>query len=200
MKRVCVFCGSSSGANPAFAEAASRLGALLAARGMGLVYGGGEVGLMGEVARACLGAGGEGHGVIPHRLAELELAFEGITRLHVVETMHERKALMAELADGFVALPGGLGTLDELFDAATSAQLGLHEKPCGLLNVAGYFDALLAFLDRAVADGFVLAEHRASLLADESPERLLARMEGERPPLPDKIAWAKRLAGEPPRR
>ena len=157
--RVCVFCGSSPGERAVYSAAARELGAVLAARGIGLVYGGGHVGLMGEVAQAALEAGGEVIGVIPEALVEREVAMPEISRLHVVGTMHERKAMMGDLSDAFAALPGGLGTLEELFEVWTWAQLGLHAKPLGLLNVEGFYDPLLAHLDRALVDGFVRSEY-----------------------------------------
>ncbi|BDG06029.1 LOG family protein [Anaeromyxobacter oryzae] len=160
MKRVCVFCGASPGRNPVHLDAARRAGQALAGRGLGLVYGGGSVGLMGAVADGALEAGGEVIGVIPRALQLRELAHDRLTSLHVVGSMHERKARMAELADAFVALPGGLGTLEELAEILTWAQLGLHAKPCGLLDVEGYYAPLIAFLDHAVAEGFVRSEHR----------------------------------------
>jgi uncharacterized protein (TIGR00730 family) len=173
---VCVFCGSSPGARPAYRAAAHALGAALARRGIGLVYGGGRVGLMGTVADAVLAHGGRAVGVIPAALVAREAAHEGLTALHVVESMHERKALMARLSQAFVALPGGLGTLEELCEVLTWSQLGLHAKPCAVLDVEGYFDPLLALLDRAVAEGFVRPEHRALLIEERDPERLLDRL------------------------
>jgi uncharacterized protein (TIGR00730 family) len=186
MKRVCVFCGSSPGARPAYAEAARATGRLLAERGIGLVYGGGDVGLMGQVADAVLGAGGEAIGVIPRALVEREVGHGGLTTLHVVETMHERKAMMADLADGFVALPGGFGTLDELCEILTWSQLGFHAKPCGILNVEGYFDALLALFDHATAEAFVRPQHRTLVLEATDPAALLASMAAFRPPAGEK--------------
>jgi hypothetical protein len=182
IRRVCVYCGANVGARPAYAEAARRLGRVLGEQGLGLVYGGGNVGLMGVVADAALAAGAEVLGVIPQALVARELGHQGITELRVVETMHERKAVMAELADAFVALPGGLGTLDELFEAMTWAQLGLHQKPIGLLEVDGFFAPLVAYLDRAATEGFVRAEHRAALLVASEPELLLKRFATYRPP------------------
>jgi uncharacterized protein (TIGR00730 family) len=173
MRRLCVFCGSSAGGAAVYAEAGRRLGQALAARGLGLVYGGGHIGLMGVIADAVLAAGGEVIGVIPQSLRDRELAHAGLTELHVVATMHQRKALMADLADGFMALPGGFGTADELFEILTWAQLGEHTKPIGLVNVAGYFDALLAWLDHSVRERFLRPEHRQLLLADRDPETLL---------------------------
>ncbi len=171
--RLCVFCGSRAGGRPVFAEQARAFGRTLAARGVGLVYGGGHVGLMGILADAVLEGGGEVRGVIPQALVDKELAHPRLTQLHVVETMHQRKALMADLADGFAALPGAFGTGDELFEILTWAQLGLHGKPIGLLNVAGFFDPLLAWLDRTVAEAFLKPQHRELLLVAEEAERLL---------------------------
>src|SRR5512140_2299313 len=164
MKRICVFCGSSVGRNPRYVEAARRVGVALARRGIGLVYGGASVGLMGAVADAALEAGGEVVGVIPKALQLRELAHARLTTLHVVASMHERKAKMAELADGFVALPGGMGTLEEFAEILTWAQLGLHAKPSGLLDVGGYYAPLIQFFDRAVVEGFVRPEHRRMVL------------------------------------
>ena len=180
LKRICVFCGSSLGARPAYRQAAQRLGELLAERGIGVVFGGGCVGLMGVVADAALSKGGEVIGVMPESLVRREIGHQGVTKLHVVETMHQRKALMAERAAAFAALPGGVGTADEFFEIVTWRQLRLHSKPIGLLNVAGFFDPLLAWLDRTVADGFVRAEHRGLLRVAEEPEMLLERLLGER--------------------
>ncbi|MGL4551767.1 MAG: TIGR00730 family Rossman fold protein [Gemmataceae bacterium] len=160
---VCVFCGSSPGHDPAYAEAARRLGGAIAGRGLTLVYGAGDVGLMGVVADAALAAGGRVVGYIPRSLVDREVAHRGLTELHVVETMHQRKALMADRSDAFVALPGGFGTLDELFEILTWAQLGIHAKPVGLADVGGFFGPLLGWLDRAVADGFLRARHRGLL-------------------------------------
>ncbi len=168
-----MFSGSSPGARPEYAEAAHRLGEEIVGRGMGLVYGGASVGLMGAVADAALAAGGEVIGVIPRSLVDREVAHLDLKDLRVTGSMHERKALMAELADGFVALPGGLGTLEELAEVLTWSQLGLHRKPCGLLDVAGFWAPLLAFLDHAVDEGFVRAEHRTQVLVDDDPGGLL---------------------------
>jgi uncharacterized protein (TIGR00730 family) len=173
---VCVFCGSAMGADPRFAACAAGLGALLASRGITLVYGGATVGLMGVVADAVLAGGGRVIGVIPRALAEKEIAHRGLTELSVVSTMHERKALMASKADAFVAMPGGLGTLDELFEITTWAQLGLHDKPVGVLDPSGYYDGLFAFLARAEADGLVRPTHRALLAREPDPARLLDRL------------------------
>jgi len=182
MKRICVFCGSSPGHDPRYLEAARDMGRVLAGRGLGLVYGGGSVGLMGAVADAALAAGGEVIGVIPQVLQIRELAHRGLTTLHVVGSMHERKALMAELSDGFVALPGGMGTLEELSEVLTWAQLGLHARPIGLLDVAGYYRPLAEFFDRAVGAGFLRPAHRALLLVGDQPGALLDRFEGWRGP------------------
>ena len=176
LRRLCVYCGSQEGAQPIYAGAAHALGTRLAAEGIGLVYGGGRIGLMGVVADAVLGAGGEAIGVIPYALASKEVAHAGLTELHLVDSMHERKALMAELADAFVAMPGGLGTLEELAEALTWSQLGIHRKPCGLFNVAGYYDGLIAYFDHAEAEGFVRTEHRALLLVETEPTALLAQL------------------------
>jgi len=185
LRRVCVFCGSSPGTRPEYAAAAREMGTQLAARGIGLVYGGGRVGLMGAVADAAMAAGGEVIGVIPHGLMVREVGHSAITELRVVRSMHERKAVMADLSDAFVALPGGFGTLEEYFEVLTWAQLGIHPKPCGLLDVEGYYGPLLAMLDHAVAEGFVRREHRASVLRAATPERMLERLAGfEPPPVP----------------
>ncbi len=176
MRRLCVYCGSSPGRRPLFLAAAREMGRELAGQGIGLVYGGGSVGLMGELADTVLAAGGEVVGVIPQFLVDAEVAHTGLTELVVVESMHARKAKMASLADGFAALPGGLGTVEELVEMLTWSQLGLHGKPCGLLAVDGYFDGLLAFLDRAVEEGFVKPVHRGLLLTADAPRELLRRM------------------------
>jgi uncharacterized protein (TIGR00730 family) len=187
MQRICVFCGSARGSRPAYAESARHLGRALVDRGVSLVYGGGHVGLMGVIADAVLEAGGEVIGVIPHALAAREIAHQGLTRLHVVDSMHERKALMADLADAFIAMPGGFGTYEEFFEAVTWTQLGVHRKPCGLLNVTGFYDPIVQFLDRAVSEGFVKPEHRAAILVGRDAGELidaLATVE-----LPDVARW-----------
>jgi uncharacterized protein (TIGR00730 family) len=176
VKRIGVFCGSSSGDLPVFTETARHLGALLARRGLGLVFGGGNIGLMGELANAALAAQGEVVGVIPRALVALELAHRGVTNLCVVDSMHERKARMVDASDAFIALPGGYGTLDELCEVLTWTQLGIHAKPCGLLNLAGFYDSFLAQLDHAVARRFLRPEHRSLLIADDDAERLLDRL------------------------
>jgi uncharacterized protein (TIGR00730 family) len=187
MKRICVFCGSSPGARPAYRTAAANLGAALAARGIGLVYGGANVGLMSELAHSVLDAGGEVIGVIPRSLVQRELALTGLADLRITDSMQERKAVMADLADGFIAMPGGLGTLDELFEVLTWTQLGIHQKPSGLLNVEGYFDTLLAFLDHSVAERFVKDTHRSMLIVEPEPHRLLDRLGAFVPPQDDKL-------------
>ncbi len=176
IKRICVYCGSSAGRRPAYREAAERFGEVLGAAGIGLVYGGGGNGMMGALARSVQAAGGEATGVIPRHLVERERADETAPGLRVVGTMHERKALMAELADAFVALPGGLGTVEELFEVVTWSQLGMHSKPCGALNVCGYFDWLEAFFERGITEGFVAEPDRELLILERDPERLLARL------------------------
>ncbi len=182
MKHVCVYCGSSPGRRPDYGAAARALGSEIARRGLGMVYGGASVGVMGVVANAVLEHGGEVIGVIPESLATKELAHPGLSELVVVASMHERKARMAELSDGFVALPGGWGTLEELFEVLTWAQLGIHEKPCGLLNVAGYFDHLFRFLENAIEEHFVRDAYRGMLLMDDDPATLLDRFADYRAP------------------
>ncbi|HEY1566541.1 MAG TPA: TIGR00730 family Rossman fold protein [Solirubrobacteraceae bacterium] len=190
ISRVLVFCGSSPGARPEYAQEADALGRLLAERGLGLVYGGARVGLMGAVADGALTAGGEVVGVIPRQLVEHEIAHTGLSELHEVTTMHERKALMAELSDAVVALPGGTGTLDELFELFTWSQLGLHRMPIGLLDVAGYWQPLLALLDHLVAERFLRAEHRQTLLVDRDAGALLDALASYRHAAPYK--WLDR--------
>jgi len=179
--RVCVFCGSSAGARPAYLAQAESVGRLLASEGIGLVYGGGRVGLMGAVANAALGANGAVIGVIPEALVAAEVAHGGLADLRVVHSMHERKKVMADLADAFVALPGGFGTFDELFEIVTWAQLGFHAKPIGLLNVDGYFNPLLELVHHAVAEGFISTHHARLLYVEEDPVALLARLRAHRP-------------------
>jgi uncharacterized protein (TIGR00730 family) len=176
VRRLCVFCGSSPGARPAYGEAAEELGRLLVERGIGLVYGGGAVGLMGRLADAVLAEGGEITGVLPESLVAKEIGHPALEDLRVVGSMHERKALMADLADGFVALPGGLGTLEELFEVYTWAQLGLHRKPCALLDVEGYYEAIATFLAHAVEERFLREDHRAMLIVERNPRALLDRL------------------------
>ena len=172
MKRVCVFCGSATGNQPVYREAAEAMGSLLAKRGIGLVYGGGHVGLMGVIADAVLAGGGEAIGVIPQALADREIAHAGLTKLHVVDSMHTRKAMMAERADAFIALPGGLGTMEELFEVLTWRLLGIHRKPAGLLDVAGYYAPLTTFLEHSITEGFLRTEQLALHVASE-PDALL---------------------------
>mgnify|MGYP001426154159 CR=1 FL=1 len=173
--RICVFTGSRSGLRPEYAEAARRLGRELVARGYGLVYGGGNVGLMTVIADTVLELKGHVTGVIPNSLVSKEVAHLGLTALRVVDSMHERKALMAELSDGFIAMPGGIGTMEEFFEVLSWAQLGLHDKPCALLNIAGYYDPLIQFLDHAVSEDFIKPKHRALLVVASEPSRLLDR-------------------------
>jgi hypothetical protein len=182
VKKICVFCGSSPGRNPAYARAARQLGAAVAERGMGLVYGGGSIGLMGTVADAALAGGAEVLGVIPKALARREIAHHGLSRLEVVPSMHVRKARMAELSDAFVAMPGGIGTLEELFEVLTWGYLGIHAKPVGLLDTAGYWRPLIRLLDHAVEEGFLRPAHRKLVVVDRSPARLLARLARHRVP------------------
>jgi uncharacterized protein (TIGR00730 family) len=177
MRRICVFCGSSPGSRPEYGAAAEEMGAELARRNIGLVYGGGNVGLMGIIADAALKAGGEAQGVIPEHLMAREVGHRVLTKLHVVRSMHERKALMADLSDAFVALPGGFGTLEEFCEVVTWTQLGLHAKPCGVLNVLGYYSPLLAMFDHAVEERFLKPENRALVIARESPADLLQALE-----------------------
>jgi len=182
MKRICVYCGSNPGRLPDYRESARQLGHELAARGLGLVYGGASVGVMGAVADAVLERGGNAIGVIPRSLATREVAHSRLDELIVVDSMHARKAQMAELSDGFIALPGGWGTIEEIFEMLTWAQLGFHEKPCGLLNVASYYDHLFAFLEEAVRQQFVKEEYRPMIMMDEAPDRLLDRFSAYRAP------------------
>jgi uncharacterized protein (TIGR00730 family) len=190
--RLCVFCGSSSGQDPVYLETARALGETMAAQGIELVYGGASVGLMGAVADAALAKGGHVIGVMPQALVDKEIAHAGLSDLRVVGSMHERKALMAELADGFIALPGGLGTFEELFEVWTWAQLGYHRKPCALLNAGGFYDKLTDFLDDVVARGFVKPIHRAMLIVENEPAGLIEAVRAYEPPKVDK--WIK--AGE----
>ena len=190
MKRICVFCGSAIGNQPVYREVAVAMGSLLARRGIGLVYGGGHVGLMGVVADACLAAGGEVIGVIPQALADREIAHARLTELHVVDSMHTRKAMMADLSDAFIAMPGGVGTFEEFFEAVTWTQLGLHKKPCGLLNAGAFYTPLAAFIDQAVSEGFIKPVHRAFIVVDDNPERLLDTLGMVK--LPDVPKWIRK--------
>jgi len=180
--RICVFCGSSSGEDPAFLDAARETGKVLVEQEIELVYGGARVGLMGAVADAVLVAGGRATGVMPRALVEREIAYQGLTTLHIVDTMHERKTLMCDLSDGFIALPGGAGTLEEIFEQWTWAQLGIHQKPCGFLNVKGYFDPLRDMIGRTVSQGFMAPEYQSMLAFATDPRRLLAAFQAYRPP------------------
>ncbi len=182
MKTICVFCGSSDKIHPHYLAAASQMGAAIAARGMRLVYGAGSTGLMGAVADGALQAGGEVIGVIPEYFNTPRLAHNGLTRLEVVDTLHQRKARMVELADAFIALPGGYGTLEELFEVLTWAQIGLHSKPVGLLNTRGYYDRLLSLVEHARDEGFIYAEHRALFTCSAAPDELLTALENHRSP------------------
>jgi uncharacterized protein (TIGR00730 family) len=190
VKRVCVFCGSSPGARPEYIRAARELGDELCRRGIGLVYGGARVGLMGEIAAVVLRGGGQVTGIIPRELVDKEVAFTELTDLRIVGSMHERKAAMADLADGFITLPGGLGTLEEIFEVLTWGQLGMHSKPCGFFNVERYYDHLLTFMDHVVAERFIEPEHRDMILIDESARGLLDRFDTYVPPTVDKAHWA----------
>lgn len=176
MKKVCVFCGSASGSNPVYAAAAKEFGEQLVRHGLGLVFGGGHVGLMGVIADAVLARGGEVIGVIPRALVDKELAHPRVERMHIVDSMHQRKAVMADFADAFVALPGGFGTGDEFFEIITWRQLRIHAKPVGLLNTNGFFDPLLAWLDHVVREGFIKQPHRELLVVADSPQELLRRV------------------------
>jgi uncharacterized protein (TIGR00730 family) len=182
MRRVCIYAGSNPGTDPAFAAGARDLATTLAERGIGVVYGGGKVGLMGVIADTALAAGGEVIGVMPQALIDREIGHPGLTELKVVASMHERKAQMADLADAFVAVPGGIGTLEELIEVYTWSQLGIHDKACGVLNVNGYYDGLVAFLDDAVDAGFLRPQHRAVLAVAETAEELLDRLAAFTPP------------------
>jgi len=190
MKRVCVFCGSSVGNRSTYRDAAVAMGTVLAAKGIGLVYGGGNVGLMGVVADAVLAGGGDVIGVIPQSLADREVAHLGVTDLRVVDSMHTRKAMMADLADAFIAMPGGVGTFEEFFEAVTWTQLGVHRKPCGLLNAGGFYTPLEAFIDQAVTEGFIKPVHRSIVVCDDDPARLLDKLANVK--LPDVPKWIRR--------
>ena len=192
MKAVCVFCGSNTGVLPEYRLAAEMLAREIVAQDLTLVYGGGKVGLMGVIGDTAMAAGGRVIGVTPRRLVEKEVAHAGLTELHVVESMHERKAMMAELSDAFIALPGGVGTFEEFFEVLTWSQLGFHAKPCGLLNVAGYYDQLLRFLDHSVEQGFIRREHRGIVLTDTEPARLLDQLDTFRMPAVTK--WIDRAS------
>ncbi|MFT7667884.1 MAG: hypothetical protein ACI8X5_000569 [Planctomycetota bacterium] len=190
LRRICLFCGSSAGVDPAYVQAAEQFGRTLAEQGIGLVYGGGSVGLMGAAADAALAAGGEVIGVIPTAIRDLEVDHKGLTEMHVVDSMHIRKQLMHDFSDAFITLPGGHGTFDELFETITWLQLGYHEKPVGLLNVAGYYDALLAMLDGSLKQGFLTPFVRELLLAETDLDALLSRMQAWK--APDLKQWLAR--------
>lgn len=190
IKSVCVFCGSSHGFAPEYGLAAQEMGKAIAQRGWTLVYGGGNVGLMGVVADAALDAGGRVVGVIPQALLARELGHRGVTELRVVDTMHERKAMMADLSDAFVALPGGIGTFEEFFEVLTWAQLGIHKKPCGLINTRGYYDSVITLLENSVKEGFLKEAHRSMVLQADKPDDLLWQMESYQPPQTAK--WIQR--------
>ena len=181
MKRIAIYCGSATPADTVYIDAARRAGAELARRGIGVVYGGGRLGLMGAVADAALDAGGEVIGIIPQALVDAEVAHRGCTELHIVSGMHERKALFTDLSDGFITLPGGVGTMDELWEAVSWSQLGYHEKPVGLLNVGGFYDTLIAFNEHMKSVGFIREQHRGILLSDDTLDGLLAQMTAYRP-------------------
>lgn len=193
-RRLCVYCGSNSGTSPAFTDAAVELGKALASRGIGLVYGGGHVGLMGVIADAVLAGGGEVIGVIPQSLQDKELGHAGLTELHVVSSMHERKQRMADLSDGFIAMPGGIGTLEELFETFTWLQLGFHDKPVALLNVSGFYNGIVAFVSQLTRDGFLKPAHEACLLVDDRVEPLLEKMQHFQPPELGK--WMERMKAD----
>ncbi len=186
MKRICVYCGSNPGKSAEFPESARTLAGELVQRDIGLVYGGASIGIMGEIADTVLARGGEVIGVIPQALVDKEVSHAGLTELRIVNSMHERKEIMADLAQGFIALPGGLGTIEEIFEVLTWAQLGFHQKPCALLNVKGYYNQLTQFLDHAVAQGFVTETHRKMLLVEEDPQSLLEVMASYNAPAVDK--------------
>jgi len=190
VENICVFCGSNAGIDGVYAEAARDLARAIAGRGMRIVYGGGNIGLMGVLAEASLAAGVRVTGVIPHALLEREVGHRGLVDLRVVNSMHERKALMAELADAFIALPGGLGTFEEMFEMLTWVQLGIHRKPCGILNVEGFYDSLITFLDHAVITGFLKPEHRGILAVERESRALLDRLAAQR--LPEVRRWIER--------
>jgi uncharacterized protein (TIGR00730 family) len=197
MKSICVFCGSSPGVRPEYTTAARKLGKVLSDRNLTLVYGGGNVGMMGQIAHAVVENGGRVTGVMPKAIADMEVAYTDLADLRIVDSMHARKALMAELSDGFIALPGGLGTLEEIVEALTWAQLGFHTKPCGFLNPCGYYDSLLSFINQMADQQFIQPAHRELILVEEDPEALLDSFETYVAPQVDKAAWALRLNNTP---
>ncbi|PIE61809.1 MAG: TIGR00730 family Rossman fold protein [Desulfobacterales bacterium] len=186
MKRICIYCGSSQGSHPGYKAAARELGRIMLEKNIGLVYGGAQVGIMGEIADAILGGGGEAIGIIPKSLADRRIYHTGLTELIIVNSMHERKAMMAERSDGFIALPGGLGTLEEIFEVVTWAQLGFHDKPCALLNALGYYDHLSTFLDHALDQGFINQASRNIFITEANPIRLIERFESYKAPVINK--------------
>ncbi len=190
LKSICVYCGSSPGSRPDYIDACKPLGSDMASRDITLVYGGAQIGVMGAIADSVLAAGGKVIGVIPQSLVELEIVHNGLTELHIVDDMHQRKAMMAELSDGFIALPGGLGTLEELFEMLTWSQLGFHGKPIGALNVAGYYSSLLTFLDQGVTEGFMKQAHRELLLSDTVASELVDQMIAYEPKITSKLPGA----------
>ena len=193
MKNVCVFCGSSPGSRPEYTETARNLGVSLVKFGIGLVYGGANVGTMGTIARSVLEAGGKVTGIIPRHLAEKEVAFTDLSDLRIVDSMHQRKALMEQMSDGFIALPGGLGSIEDFFEVWTWAQLNMHQKPCGLLNVCQYYDKLLEFLDHTVTQQFVENGHRRMIIVESEPITLIERFRAYHPPVTDKAKWALKM-------
>ena len=190
MKRLCVYCGSSSGRQSDYAQVAKLLARAMVNRNIDLVYGGASVGIMGEIANAVLEEGGDVIGIIPKGLFKKEVAHTGVTELREVDSMHERKSLMADLSDGFIALPGGFGTIEEIFEIITWSQLGMHRKPCGLLNVCHYYDKLIGFLDHAVTEQFIKSTHRSTILVDECPDSLLEKFEVYQ--APETVKWIDR--------
>jgi uncharacterized protein (TIGR00730 family) len=190
MKTICVFCGSSIGKRPEYLKAANALGISLLNRNFRLVYGGSCIGIMGQIASTMLENGGQVIGVIPRELVKSKIAHKNLTKLHITDTMHERKAIMSELSDGYIALPGGLGTLEEILEMLTWAQLGIHKKPCGLLNVADYFNGLLTFLDHAVEEHFIESVNRSMLIVDKDPDGLLSKFMSYKAPKVDMVKWA----------
>ncbi len=190
IRRICIFCGSNSGVRTAYRDTARRMAVTLVQRGIGIVYGGGRIGLMGIIADSAIAEGGEVIGVIPKSLVAREVAHEGLTDLQIVGSMHERKALMAKLSDAFIALPGGFGTLEEFSEVLTWAQLGLHQKPCGILNVEGFYNPLLTLFNHAVVEGFVRPDHRLLVIVERDPERLLELLTRYKPPTLEK--WIER--------
>jgi len=186
MKRICVFCGSNSGIDPVYSETAEKVGKFLAEQNIELVYGGGRVGLMGKIADTVMANGGKVIGIIPKGLSDREVAHQGLTELHIVDSMHTRKALMAELSDGFIALPGGVGTFEEFCEIVTWGQLGIHTKPCALMNVGGFYDSFIAMFDHSMNQGFIRPQHRSLVLVESEIEKLYQLMKEYRPPIIEK--------------